>query len=88
MMVAVRVAATITVVALERVTVSAGSFDAWKLTSDEYFNRGDGRSGKMLRTYWYAPEVKRIVREEYQDTSKGQTYNRNLIELAGYKPAP
>lgn len=75
------------VVKLEKVTVPAGEFDAWKLESRAYFHRSDFPNGQgtMNRTYWYAPAIKRVVLEEYNDTNTRGAFNsRTRTVLVGY----
>ena len=50
---------------IERVTVGAGSFDAFKT---EIYN---GRTGTLLNEYWYAPSVKWFA--------KSRVYNRDGV---------
>lgn len=83
------VSMSVKVVAFEQVTVPAGTFDAFKLKYHAYFKRaGERGTGTMESSYWYAPKVKRIIREEYRDTTfSGQLYNQYVIELEAYKRA-
>jgi len=68
-----RASISVVVAAYERVTVPAGTFDAYRIESRE---RHSGRSpigsvydAEVLRTYWYAPEasaiVKRVTKHPY-----------------------
>lgn len=77
----------VTVVALERVRVPAGEFDAFKL-------QANGRVGvnappgpgamEETRMYWYAPEARAIVKEEVRNPYRG-SFN---VELVTYKLQP
>ncbi len=57
------------VVGFEKVTVPAGTFDAFKLEYKGYYSRSDypGFSGFMKQTYWYAPALKRLIKTVYED---------------------
>lgn len=71
------------VVGWERVTVPGGTFDALRV---EVSNRSWGKGSmhdEMKLTYWYAPEVKRFVKFDYQSTWEGIVE----AELVAYKPA-
>jgi hypothetical protein len=46
------------VVAYEEVTVPAGKFMAFKIEQEGYVRTSAGWSGRMVETYWYAPEAK------------------------------
>jgi hypothetical protein len=56
----------VVVIAYERVTVPAGEFDAFKLTSRETLAGtspiGSEYAGETTRTYWYAPAARAIVK--------------------------
>ena len=45
---------------LEEVTIPAGTFKAWKI--DQRLEGGDGDDALVVRTCWYAEEVKRFVK--------------------------
>lgn len=72
------------VVAYEKVTVAAGSFDAFRIETKGYWNndatRGNGRSKS---TYWYAPTARTVVRTDYDDG-----YNNWTRELIEYRLQP
>jgi len=77
------------VVAFERVRVPAGSFDAFKIESR-------GTNAKQLErlysapfraTYWYAPSVRKIIKEDYALYLDHQVQTHN-IELAAFTLAP
>jgi hypothetical protein len=68
-----RVSQTATVRGWEQVTVPAGKFRAIRITHEGYYSAkeavGDySWTGQISETYWYAPEIKRVVKREYQDT--------------------
>jgi serine/threonine-protein kinase len=76
----------------ERVTVKAGSFEAWKIEVELQFHDQGGWSGTVSLKYWYVEELRRIVR--YQ--SRGPGYHNNAVnwmepdmdmELVSYTPA-
>jgi hypothetical protein len=58
--------AKVEVVAYEKVTVPAGEFDAFRLTSREALGGtspiGTRYEGETTRTYWYAPAARAIVK--------------------------
>ena len=68
------------VVAYEKVTVPAGSFDAFRIETKGFWNneatRGNGRSKSI---YWYAPAARSVVRTEYEDGFNN--WVRELTEL-------
>ena len=72
------------VLAYEKVTVAAGSFDAFRIEAKGYWNnvatRGNGRSKS---TYWYAPTARTVVRTDYEDG-----YNNWTRELVEYQLQP
>lgn len=70
----------------ERVTVPAGSFDAWKIEMS-----GDGKGKNLVsnsnyyvtfkEVWWYAPELRNFVAAEYEQRSNGriESYTRNEL---------
>jgi hypothetical protein len=56
----------VAVVGYEKVTVPAGEFEAFKLTSKETLSGtspvGSHYAGETTRTYWYAPAARAIVK--------------------------
>lgn len=58
--------ASVVVVSYEKVSVPAGEFDAFKLTSREALRGtspiGTQYAGETTRTYWYAPAARAIVK--------------------------
>lgn len=79
----------VTVVGYEEVKVLAGTFPAFKIILKGYYNSNVG-TGSIDIVRWYAPSVRRIVKEEYKDTYVGGTKINSwyLIELTAYKLAP
>jgi hypothetical protein len=76
------------VVGYEKITVPAGTFDAWKLEYIGYFKRSDypaSAGGVVMQTYWYAPAMKRIILAEYSDSSGGKVYSRSRTTLVSYR---
>ena len=65
--------------AAEKVTVPAGTFDAVRLRAKGYMYAGG--TWVVTITYWYAPAVKRIVRQEWRDTKRDLDYNRFLTSF-------
>ena len=77
------------VVAFGRVQVPAGSFDAYKIESRGTNAKQLDRlySAPFSATYWYAPSVKKIIKEVYTLYLNDQAETHN-IELAAFKLAP
>jgi hypothetical protein len=51
--------------ALEKVQVPAGTFDAYRITANGWqqtLSHPGGQQGRVEQTYWYVPELKRIVK--------------------------
>ena len=67
---------TITVAAYEKVTVPAGTFDAFRV---EESKAGEPR----LRTHWWAPAVSLSVKESFPDWQDGARYK--VYELVSIK---
>jgi hypothetical protein len=65
------------IVGYEKVTVPAGEFDAFKLTSREGLSgtspAGSQYAGEITRTYWYAPRARTIVKSVTHDPYIGTT---------------
>jgi serine/threonine-protein kinase len=80
------------VVGMEKVSVKAGTYDAWKVAVELHV-RGAQRPGVAALTFWYAEGPKRIVK--YQFRQNIQLYNTggywtqpNMdVELVSYTPA-
>ena len=74
------------VVAFEKITVPAGTFDAYKINvvlnasgTDE-----DANIGNTVESYWYAPSVKRYVRLENTFKRDGRVRSKDIYELLEY----
>lgn len=74
------------VVSFEKVTVSAGTFDAYKvvLTIDAASTDEDANIGNTVATFWYAPSVKREIKSEYVFTKDGRVRSKDIFELLEY----
>jgi hypothetical protein len=76
------------VVGYEKVTVPAGEFDAFKLTSRERLSGtspvGSQYAGEITRTYWYAPSARTIVRSVSHDPYLGTT----TVQLVAFQLRP
>ena len=75
-----RVRQDVEIVAYEKVTVPAGSFDAFRIESKGFWNNDATRaSGRSKSVYWYAPAARTVVRTEYEDGYNN--WVRDLVEL-------
>lgn len=74
------------VVSLEKVTVPAGTFDAYKvvLTVDAMATDEDANIGHTVETYWYAPSAKREIKSEYVFSKDGRVRSKDIFELLEY----
>lgn len=80
----------------ESVTVPAGTFQAFRIQLDGFYNGSSGTytwTGRRAQTIWYAPAVKRAVKTEFEDNAQGgagASRYRNIerTELISYTPAP
>jgi hypothetical protein len=74
------------VVALEKVTVPAGTFDAYKITLhiDATTTDEDANIGNTVETIWYAPSVKRYVKYENTFSRDGRVRSKDVNELSEY----
>jgi hypothetical protein len=81
-----------TVVAVEDVTVPAGTFQAFKIEYDgRYFARQSDQSwtGSHKETAWFAPGINQFVKRELEQRAPGRNFlNHHVIELLAFKPAP
>lgn len=75
---------------LQDITVPAGTFKAYKISSQGFWTRRDSEysgSGKEAQTIWYAPEVKRWVKWETQNRrSSGDLFTNRVVELVKFTP--
>ena len=75
-----RVEGDVEVFAYEKVTVKAGTFDAFRLEAKSFWNNDTNRaSGRSKSVFWYAPAAKTVVRTEYEDGYNN--WVRELVEL-------
>lgn len=75
-----------TVSAQEKVTVPAGTFDAYRIDRDVEV-RGNNETASVTNTHmttWYAPAVHRFVRREWTVTRDGRVRNKTAMELVEY----
>ncbi|WP_028204710.1 hypothetical protein [Paraburkholderia nodosa] len=75
---------------VETVNTKAGAFSAIKITMSGVWQPQYGAGGgPMEETLWYAPSVKRVVREEFQGRLAGRgAPATNAIELVRYAVKP
>lgn len=74
----------------DTVTVPAGTFKAIKVVGKGHWRyvggTGATESGPNQFTVWYAPEAKRAVRSDYEDSGfASRSYNRERTELLEYR---
>ena len=77
------------IVAIEKIKIEAGEFDAYRIKLRGWWNRTstNSNSGKVEETLWFSPAAKRIVKREYIDyRSNGSAWNRNTSELVKWEP--
>jgi hypothetical protein len=78
----------VAVVAYEKVTVPAGEFDAFRLTSREALSGtspiGSQYAGETTRTYWYAPAARAVVKAVSHNPYLGQS----TVELVAFELRP
>jgi hypothetical protein len=74
------------VVAFEKVTVPAGTFDAYKINVvlDATGTDEDANIGNTVESYWYAPSVKRYVKLENTFKRDGRVRSKDIYELLEY----
>jgi len=74
------------VVAFEKVTVPAGTFDAYKISIaiDAVATDEDANIGHTVETYWYAPSVKRYVKSENVFSRDGRPRSKDIYELLDF----
>ena len=81
---------------VEKVTVPAGTFEAFRIRIDGFYNGARGTSswtGRRTQMVWYAPAVKRTIKSEWEENTQGGSHSaryRNIerTELISYTPAP
>ncbi len=80
------------VVGAETVTVPAGTFQTLKIEAEGTFTTRSGSrswTGSHHDTFWYAPEVKRPVKRDYQQSAPANnSYEQHTDELLSFELAP
>lgn len=77
--------------AYEKVTVEAGTFDAFRIKYSGWWTRtaGGTGTGRSEWVQWYSPVAKSIVKEEgFNRTSNNMIWNQSITELVKWEPAP
>jgi hypothetical protein len=75
-----------TVSAQEKVTVPAGTFNAYRIDRDQEV-RGNTETAVVTTTHmttWYAPAVRRFVRRDWTVTRDGRVRSKTSMELVEY----
>ena len=72
--------------ALEKITVPAGTFDAYRieLTLDASGTDEDANIGHTVETNWYAPSIKQYVKTENVFSRDGRVRSKDIFELLEY----
>ena len=85
----VEVSQTAVVTRWESVTVPAGTFKALRVEHLGGYKAKQGAQdwqGKITETFWYAPDVGRVVAQEYKDTTgTGKTWDQRRDELVAQR---
>jgi hypothetical protein len=78
------------VVAQEKITTEAGTFDTFKVesTSRQVNANDQTKAGSVTATIWYTPSVNRWVRKTYKVQIEGRVRTSNTEELADYSRKP
>ena len=74
------------IVTLEKVTVPAGTFDAYRIEND-IETRGAGINTLVIKSHiitWYSPEVQKFIRRESTTSSDGKVRKNSIDELVEY----
>ncbi len=76
------------IVALEKVVVPAGTFEAYRIERDIEVRSGnaDADTTKAHIITWYAPAVNKFVRRESLTFSNGRERSKEVCELLEYSP--
>lgn len=71
------------VTALEKITVPAGTFDAYRIdiSIDAASTDENANIGHTAETIWFAPSVRRYVKSEYTFTRDGRVRSKDILEL-------
>jgi len=76
------------VVRFGKVTVPAGEFEAYEISVDATYTgeRQGSRnwSGRRMETLWYAPAVKTVVKQQYDDFQTSSFSHPSTTELQSY----
>ncbi|HMA48966.1 MAG TPA: hypothetical protein VKP60_04380 [Magnetospirillaceae bacterium] len=74
------------VLAVEKVTVPAGTFDAYKISTvyDATGTDQDANSGQTNEIHWYAPEIRNDVKVETTFVQDGMVRSKDTLELLEY----
>ena len=74
------------IVAYEKITVPAGTFDAFKVNVvlDATGTDEDANVGNTILNYWYAPAAKRYVKREETFKRDGRVRSKDIYELLEY----
>jgi hypothetical protein len=75
---------TAKVIAIEKVTVPAGTFDAYKVVVERKYS-SQYTSGTITETRWYAPQAKSYIRRTSVDSASGSS--SIVSELLTYRHA-
>ena len=78
------------VVAQEKITTPAGTFDAFKIetTTRQIVAVDQTKAATVNTTLWYAPTVNRWVRRTYKMSIEGRVREANTEELTDYSRKP
>lgn len=80
---------TVKVEAVEKVTVPAGTFEAFRLRLDGWYtcNLGCNWSSRRRETFWYAPAVNYEIKREVEAVAQGTGYwDVQRYELVSFTP--
>ncbi len=77
---------TIEVTAQEKVSTPAGEFMAWRIKRTTRGTLANGDVHLLDHTYWYAPEIKRLVAQDTTDSNvtTGKIASRTKVSLQKY----
>ena len=72
------------VTSIDKITVPAGEFEAFRIDYKGYWNNDtNGRNGRLKMTSWYSQTTRSIIKSEYEDG-----YNSNYRQLVEYQIQP
>ena len=76
-----------------KVRIEAGEFDAYRVNLVGFWNRTGGDptgwtgAGRAGQTYWYAPDIKQVVKfESFGRHNNGSPWNEFVSELVKWEP--